>query len=419
MSTRVESSLSGLVSAYLEGREEVMTDPYPLYSRLRAEAPVFAHQDLVLITRYDDVLRLIQDPRMSTRKYDTDLVDNQIASLSPADARIANEWLGFQKMILGASDPPDHTRRRKLQIHGFMPRQLSAIEAYVHSTTKTLLDTLDERGEMDFVADFAYRLPMLVIAHMLGVPEEDMPRILAWSQDVGYVMGRGFQHAPERAVGLRGFMDYVTDTVEKRRTAPRDDLLGALIAAEEEGDKLTKQELIVSFFNLLFSGHETTTTLIANGMLAFLQHPDQWKLMCEDQSLTDDAVEELLRYVTPVQWVTRVATSDVELDGGILRPGPSIKLVLGSANHDPDHFKEPDRFDIRRQDDAKALFFGKGIHYCMGNALARLEAQIAFRAIAARFPQVMLATDRIEWRPNPLMRRVAELPVAVRRGRAA
>jgi cytochrome P450 len=419
MGTRVESSLSDLVSAYLEGREEAMVDPYPLYSRLRAEAPVFEQQDIVLVTRYDDVLQVIQDPRMSTRKYDTDLVDNQIASLNPSDAEFAKEWLAFQRMILGASDPPDHTRRRKLQIHGFMPRQLNAVAAYVKSTTDELLDALDERGEMDFVAEFSYRLPMMVIANMLGVEKEDMPRILAWSQDVGYVMGRGFQHAPERKASLRGFMDYVAETVEKRRTAPRDDLLGALIAAEEEGDKLTKQELVVSFFNLLFSGHETTTTLLANGMLAFLQHPDQWKQLCEDPSLTEDAVEELLRYVTPVQWVTRVATADVELDGGVLRPGPSIKLVLGSANHDPDHFKEPDRFDIRRQDDAKALFFGKGIHYCMGNALARLEAQSAFAAIAARFPDVTLATDRIQWRPNPLMRRVAELPVAVRRGRAA
>src|SRR6266536_3332842 len=169
MSTRVEPSLAELVTAYLEGDEAAVADPWPLYARLRREAPVHEHGDVVLVTRYGDVLQLLQDPRMSTRKYDTDLVDNQIASLSPADAEIAKEWLGFQKMILGASDPPDHTRRRKLQIHGFMPRQLNAVEGYVRATTGRLLDTLEERGRLDFVADFAYSLPMLVIAHMLGV----------------------------------------------------------------------------------------------------------------------------------------------------------------------------------------------------------------------------------------------------------
>jgi cytochrome P450 len=415
MTTRTESSLSAQVGEFMEGAQHAVADPWPLYSRLRKEAPVYIEGDVVLVTRYGDVLQLLQDPRMSTRKYDTDLVDNQIASLSPKDAEIAKEWLGFQKMILGASDPPDHTRRRKLQIHGFMPRQLNAVEDYVQVTTDRLLDRLEQHGEMDFVAHLAYQLPMMVIAHLLGVPEEDMPRILAWSQDVGHVMGRGFHHAPERAAGLRGFMDYVTATVEARRSAPRDDLLGALIAAEEEGDKLTTQELIVSFFNLLFSGHETTTTLLANGMLAFLRNPDQWQLVCADPGRADDAVEELLRYVTPVSWVTRVAMEDVELQGQVIHRGPSIKLVLGSANHDPDHFNDPERFDIDRQDEARGLFFGKGIHYCMGNALARLEAKTAFATLARRFPGVRQVTDSLEWRPNPLMRRVAALPVAVSR----
>jgi cytochrome P450 len=206
-------------------------------------------------------------------------------------------------------------------------------------------------------------------------------------------------------------MSYVKATVEARREAPRDDLLGALIAAEEEGDKLTREELVVSFFNLLFSGHETTTTLLANGMLAFLDHPDEWAKVVADPTRTEDAVEELLRYVTPVSWVTRVAFENVELRGRTITRGPSIKLVLASANHDPEHFKEPERFDIDRQDEARGLFFGKGIHYCMGNALARLEARTAFESLARRFPNVSRATDRLEWRPNPLMRRVTSLPV--------
>jgi cytochrome P450 len=415
MNISVQASLPDMVAAYFDGRAEVIANPWPLYARLREEAPIFEHDNVVMVARYADIAALIQKEGLSAHKSSTDLVAAEIGRLSGEDAEVAREWLDFQSSIVGMTDLPDHTRRRRLQIHGFMPRQLSAVESYVRTTTERLLDQAEERGEFDFVADFAYSLPMLVIAHMLGVPEEDMPLIVAWSQDVGYIQGRGYQHVPERKEGLKAFMRYVAETVERRRSAPRDDLLGALIAAEEEGDKLTTKELIVSFFNLLFSGHETTTTLLANGMLAFLDHPEQWGMVCADPSLTGQAVEELLRFVTPVQWITRVAVEDIEMPGGVLRPGPSIKLVLGSANHDPEYFSEPERFDIGREDEAHGLFFGKGIHYCMGNALARLEARTAFEAIANRFPDIRLNAGDLRWRSNPLMRRMDELPVTLRR----
>lgn len=414
MSTIVGPSLAGLVRAFHAGSEEVVADPYPLYARLRREAPVCEQDDITLVTRYADVLQLIQDDRMSARKGDTDLARAQIASLPAADQAIARRWFDFQTGILGMTDPPDHTRRRRLQIHGFMPRQLRAVEDYVVATTDRLLDAIEERGEVDFVAALAYPLPMLVIAHMLGVPERDMPRIVSWSQDVGVIQGRGYHHVPAHAAGLTAFMDYVADTVASRRTSPRDDLLGALIAAEEEGDKLSTDELVVSFFNLLFSGHETTTTLLAMGMLTLLQNPEQWRLVGDDPGRAGDAVEELLRFVTPVQFITRVALEDVPLDGGVVRRGPSVRLSLGSANHDPEAFADPDRFDIDRQGDARGLFFGKGIHYCMGNALARLEAVTAFSAIARRFPGIHLTGEPLVWRPNPLMRRTQTLAVSVR-----
>jgi cytochrome P450 len=409
----MNAQLGRMVAAWLEGDQGLVANPWPLFSQLRTEAPVFEQDNIVLVTRYADVLSLFQESRMSAHKRDNDLVASQIASLSGQDAVLAKEWLGFQTMILGMTDPPDHTRRRKLQIHGFMPRQLSSVEEYVRTTVDRLLDEAVGRGRFDFVADFAYSLPMRVIAHMLGVPEDDMPLIVSWSQDVGYVSGLGYHHVPERAAGIRGFMDYVSSTIERRRSEPRDDLLGVLIAAEEEGDKLSTKELQVTFFNLLFSGHETTTTLLAMGMLTLLEHPDQWRMLCDDSSLAEDTVEELLRFVSPVNWVSRVATEPIELAGSVIGPGPSIKLVLASANHDPEWFEAPDRFDIKRQGDTKGLFFGKGIHYCMGNALARLEARIAFETIARRLPDIGLAGERLEWRPNPLMRRIAELPLSV------
>jgi cytochrome P450 len=258
-------------------------------------------------------------------------------------------------------------------------------------------------------------LPSQVIAHMLGVPEADMDRVRQWTDSAGYVMGRGYQHVPEVREHLDAYKRYVIDHIEKRRRAPhREDLLGVLIAAEEGGAKLTPEELTVTFFNLIFSGHESTATAIVTGMHALLRHPAQWALLCADPDLVPQATEEVLRYVSPVQSITRYARVEVELEGGTIPAGSTVKLMLGSANHDPAQFPDPDTLDVTRED-TKSLVFGRGPHYCMGNALARLETATALGTVARRHPDIKLAGDRVRWRENPLMHRPLELRVSVPR----
>jgi cytochrome P450 len=410
----VGESLRDQVGAWLEGRGDLIADPWPMYTRMRAQTAVFEYGDLVLIPRYADVLQLLTDERLSNRKFNNDHIKSQIAQLSGAAADIAQQWADFQSNFLGATDPPDHARRRRLQMHGFFPRQLSLVKDYVQSAVDRLLDQAQERGEFDFVADIAYPIPMLVIAHMLGVPEEDMHIVLEGSKDLGYVVGRGYHHVPEVAEGLTAFKGYVEETIERRRREPKDDLLGALINAQDVEGKLSRIELTTSFFNLLFSGHETTTTALANGMLAMLQHPDQWSLLCNDLNLTDAAVEELFRFVSPVQSIMRTVPETFDYQGHVIRKGVLIRLLLSSANHDPDYFTDPDEMDIfRPREEAQHVVFGKGPHFCMGNNLSRLEMRTAFATIARRFPDVELTAETIEWNGNPLLRRVTTLPVVL------
>jgi cytochrome P450 len=410
----VGESLRDQVGAWLEGRDDLIADPWPMYTRMRAETAVFEHGDLVLIPRYADVLQLLTDERLSNRKFDNDHIRSQIAQLSGAAADLAQQWADFQSNFLGATDPPDHARRRRLQMHGFFPRQLSMVMDYVQGIVDRMLDEAQERGEFDFVADIAYPIPMLVIAHMLGVPEEDMHIVLKGSKDLGYVVGRGYQHVPEVAEGLTSFKEYVEETIERRRREPKDDLLGALINAQDVDGKLSQIELTTSFFNLLFSGHETTTTALANGMLAMLQHRDQWNLLCNDLSLTDPAVEELFRFVSPVQSIMRTVPETFEYQGHVIRKGVLIRLLLSSANHDPDYFTDPGEMNIfRPREEAQHVVFGKGPHFCMGNNLSRLEMRTAFATIARRFPNAELTAETIEWNGNPLLRRVVTLPMVL------
>jgi cytochrome P450 len=408
------TDLAELVAAFFRGREDVIANPYPLYARLREEAPVFRHQHMYLVTRHDDVATLIRDERLGSR--DHNRVPSAIAQVEDeANRGVVQEWGDFLVTFLASTDEPDHMRRRKLQQHGFLPKQLEEVKRYTQSTTDALLDAASAKGEFDFFEEVAHVLPSQVIAHMLGVPEEDMGRVRDWTGAAGHVMGLGYQHVPDVREQLDSYKRYVIEHIEKRRGQPhRDDLLGVLIAAQEEGDSLSPEELTVTFFNLIFSGHESTATGIVGGMHALLRDPDQWQLLCADPELALQATEEVLRFVSPVQTITRFARVDVELEGGTIPAGSTVKLVLGSANHDPAQFREPDKLDLLRED-AKSLVFGRGPHYCMGNALARLETSTALGTVARRFPDVRPTSDRVRWRENPLMHRPLELWVSVPR----
>jgi cytochrome P450 len=380
-------------------------DPYPVYARLRAEAPLVRIGPRWITGRYDECDAMLRSPAFGRRGYDQ--IIRKAFGPGPL-VESFRRWMLFM-------DPPDHTRLRALATRAFTPRAVERLRASIQKVVDGLLDDLVGQGGGDFVSIVAYPLPVLVICDMLGVPADDRDDFRVWSDS----LGRSLQISaatPELAVegneaALR-LTDYFRAMVARQREHPTDSLLGALIAAEDNGGHLSEDELLATAVLLFFAGHETTVNLIGNGTLALLGHPDQWDLLRDDRGLARNAVEELLRFETPVQLVGRVALEDVELGGVLVAAGESVTALIGSANRDPAHFAHPDRLDIRRVD-PHHLGFASGPHYCLGAALARLEAEIAFTALVRRLPNLRLATDCVAWRPNAVLRGLRSLPVTV------
>jgi cytochrome P450 len=311
-------------------------------------------------------------------------------------------------------DPPDHTRLRGLVARAFTARRLEEMRPKIAALVETLLDAVEPRGAMDVIADFARPLPVLVICDLLGIPEEDRPRFLS-----GYhVSGRALDPTPitreeldeVNAIAVRN-RGYFEDLFERRRDADGDDLISALLHVRDEHDgRLTHDELAANIGLLFGAGHETTTHLIGNGLLALHRNPDQWQKLVENPALASNAVEELLRFDSSVQLTSRKAFEDVTLDGTIVRRGESVMCLLGAANRDPEVYAEPDRLDITRTG-VRPLSFGGGIHHCLGAQLARIEGEIAFRRLAERLPKLTL--DDIEqptWKPTITLRGLTRLP---------
>jgi pimeloyl-[acyl-carrier protein] synthase len=385
---------------------EFVADPYPFYARLRTEDPV--HQSpmgLWVLTRYDDVARVLRDPRFGRKGFD-ELVNARFGT-EPDQPGLATSML-FR-------DPPDHTRLRTLVSKAFTPRVIEGLRPHIQQIVDGLLDRVRDRRAMDLIADLAFPLPVIVISEMLGVPAADRDRFRQWSQDVARsldaialpvgpeVIERG--NAARRALG-----DYFRGLIAERRQRPQADLLTGLIAAEEQGDTLSPPELLATCVLLLVAGHETTVNLIGNGMLALLRHPAELRRLRAEPALLPSAVEELLRWDSPVQRTGRIAATDVELGGRLIPKGALVSAVVGAANRDPAHFPEPDRLDLARPDN-RHLAFGWGIHFCLGAPLARVEGQIAIGALARRLPGLALATDRPEWRESSALRGLRALPV--------
>jgi cytochrome P450 len=309
-------------------------------------------------------------------------------------------------------DPPAHTRMRNLVNKAFTPRVVERMRPHIEEIADELIDALPEPGRLDVVTDLAVPLPVIVIAETLGVPLADRQRFKAWSSDIASTLAGPFQPADvlERAqVASNELADYFRDQIDLRRSEPRDDLLSALVAAEEQGDLLSEDELLATCVLLLVAGNETTTNLIGNGMLALLQNPDQRRLLQEDPSLLPAAVEEMLRYDGPAQMTSRIATEAMTLRGQQIEPGQVLLALLGAANRDPEQFPEPDRFDIRRANN-RHLAFGYGIHYCIGAPLALAETQVAFETLLRRLPEPEPAGEA-QWGASFILRGLKSLPV--------
>jgi cytochrome P450 PksS len=311
-------------------------------------------------------------------------------------------------------DPPDHTRLRNLIHKAFTPRMIRELEARIREITDELIDGMLAKGSADFIADFAFPLPVTVIAELLGIPREDRDRFRHWSQTI--IMG-GTSGADFEAVGAAAleFIMYFHEQFDARREQPKDDLITALVQAEEAGDKLDQQELISMVFLLLVAGHETTVNLLGNGMLALMEHPVQKAQLAARPELMRTAVDELLRYDGPVGVSTmRWALEDVEYYGEHIKAGEMVVASLLSANRDPSMFANPNDLDLARTPN-KHIAFGNGIHYCVGAPLARMEGAVAFEMLLNRLPKLTLAVDadRLEWNPTVLLHGMKHMPVTI------
>jgi len=385
-----------------------IADPYPYYRRLRETAPVYkTPQGFWLATGYEDVALILRDKR-----FGKDFVGNmrrrygEKAGLDePAIANLARTMLVL--------DPPDHTRLRGLVNKAFTARRVADMRPRIKALVDEQIDRVIDKGEMDVMRDLAHRLPVLVICDMLGIPEDHRAPFLAGSNVNGRIidpvpMTREELDQANRNTQMASV--YFKQLCELRRRDPQDDLTTELVRAEEAGDKLSPEELDANIGLLFGAGHETTTNLIGNGLLALHRHPDQWERLKADPALIPNAVEELLRYDSSVQLTGRVTNTEVELSNVRLGPSESIIALLGAANRDPAQYPDPDRLDVGRQH-IRPMSFGGGIHHCLGAQLARLEAELVFAALIERIPNIRLTEmDSPSWRRTFTLRGLNKLP---------
>ncbi|HEX8209237.1 MAG TPA: cytochrome P450 [Longimicrobium sp.] len=381
-------------------------DPHPTYARLRAEAPVFRSRlgrgrPVWLVTRYDDVAALLRDARFAK---------------DPAHARSgAAPWMpGFLRPLTRNMldlDAPDHTRLRSLVQKAFTPRLVERLRPRIEGLADELITRATRGGRMELVRDYALPIPLTIIGELLGIPAADRDRFHRWSTTI--VSASPGIGAVRLLPTVWSMFRYLRRQFAARRADPRDDLITALVQAEEAGDRLSDDELLAMVFILLVAGHETTVNLIAGGVLALLQHPEQRDRLRADPALLRPAVEELARFVSPVELATeRYAREDVEIAGVAIRRGEMVLGVIGSANRDEAHFAAPDTLDLAR-DPNRHLAFGLGAHYCLGAPLARLEASVAIPMLLDRAPGLRLRDAEVRWRRHAFLRGPREVRLAL------
>ncbi|GLF93149.1 cytochrome P450 family protein [Streptomyces yaizuensis] len=393
---------------------EFRRNPYPVYGHLRDTAPVCPLNpphgiSTYLITRYEDARTALAEPRLSKDMYGA--LDSYRRIFGDSSVALDDHMLN--------SDPPKHTRLRRLVSSQFTPHRVESLRPHIRQIVTGLLDDCPVGEPVDLLTAFAFPLPIIVICELLGVPPEDRPKVQTWSITVAQTgFSKESKQAQQRAE--EALHAYFAELVEQKRQRPSDDLLSAMIAARDEDGRLTEHELISTAFLLMFAGHKTNAYLIGNAVHHLLTHPDQLRAVREDPELVPRAVEEVLRYDGSVETATfRYATEDVEIAGTTIPRGALVQIALNSANRDPLKFDAPDTFDVRRPANTQSahLGFGHGIHYCLGAALARLETRLALTGLLERFPRITPADPAREpqWLvvPFPAFRGLAELPVVL------
>lgn len=386
-------------------------NPYDQYRRLRERAPV--HQSPMgpwTITGYDEVSRLLRDPSLS--------VEERNATFErPASVLLTDESRRDRgSLAILNLDPPDHTRIRRLVQQAFTPRRVDALVPHVQALVDGLLDAVAADGRLDVIHDLAFPLPFAVISEMLGMPEADRDQLRSWSHTLVKTLEplSTAEDVPELLAASDSMIEHVTAAIEWKRRTPADDLLSAMIAAEEEGNRLSTEELIAQVVLLFIAGHETTVNLIGNGTLSLLRNPDQLALLRSQPDLIGNAVEELLRYDSPVQFTRRITLQPMEIGGLTMAKGSFLFAILGAANHDPEHFgPTAEDLDLTRRDAPHNVSFGGGIHHCLGAVLARAEARVAIGTLVQRFPDLALVDDTPAWNRRMVLRGLDALPVTL------
>ena len=378
-------------------------NPYPAYAKLRKLDPVhqvrFPDGQLGwLVTSYQEAVDVLTDQRF-------------IKDFSKLYGGSMDQMSVFTQNML-FSDPPDHKRLRSLAQKAFTPKMIAGMRGRIQEITDDLLDDLEGRSEMNLIDDFAFPLPIIVICEILGVPSEDRNKFRLWSNSL--IEGTSGEAGVSMYQHMTDFIHYLSQWFSKVRERPGNDLISKLIEAEEEGDRLTEKEVYGVVSLLIIAGHETTVNLIGNSVLALLQNPDQKALLKQQPELISQAIEEALRFNGPVEFSTsRWAGQDLEFHGKTIHRGELVTVSLNAANHDPEMFQNPEVFDISREK-SRHLAFGKGIHFCLGAPLARLEGEIAILSLLNRYPDIKLRVDEseLEWRPGMIVRGVKELPLS-------
>ncbi|CAN7358986.1 cytochrome P450 [Paenibacillus sp. LjRoot153] len=379
-------------------------NPYPAYSQLREKDPVYRMmlpngQYGWMITRYEDAVEALKDPRFIKDNFKISGADKETASV-------------FTHNMLFA-DPPDHKRLRGLVQKAFTPQMIAGLRGRIQEIADELLDNLSGKDSMNLIDEYAFPLPIIVICEMLGVPSEDRDKFRVWSNSL--IEGPSGENAAELYTHINEFIQYLGQWFAKVRGNLGQDLISQLIISEDEGDRLTERELYGVVTLLIIAGHETTVNLIGNSILALLEHPEQFKQLQNNPELIHTAIEEVLRYNGPVEFSTsRWARENLEFKGKSITKGDLVIVALNSANHDPNQFQDPEIFDITRQK-SQHLAFGTGIHLCLGAPLARLEGEIAITNLLKRYPQIKLKVDKngLEWRPGMIVRGVKEIPLSL------
>ncbi len=393
--------------------DEILQDPYPTYARLHAEGPLHyldigGKWAVWSILSHAECSSIAKDPRCSAKRARQMLLPLPLSRQSEFSelARMFSLWLIFM-------DPPEHTRLRKLLNKGFSPAAIEGLRLQVQTIVDRMLEPLQHGSEVELMREFANPLPVRIISEMLGIPQELHDTFVHWSRAVAAFRGNPkptVEQARAAQDALVALTDFFRETVAERRRNKGNDLISLLIDIEEEGEVLTEEELYAQCIALLFAGHETTRNLIGNGIYTLLRHPEEAAELREKPEIIRTAIEEILRYESPVQFTARVLKEDIEVCGQRIPKKWSLLCMLGAANRDPKQFKEPDQLNLKRLNN-QHLAFGAGPHFCIGNQLARLEGQIAILSLLQRFPKMKLTGPRPEWASTFGFRGLKGLPV--------